>query len=281
MERRVTIDHAVANAKVEVGASTATASVNATIIGSAQAFATATATSATASATTTADQPQPALGIKCEGCDDFSCTSAMAEWTAIVGDEAARIMQQTDLSDKHRWEKEAIRAADDACTLWLSRHHCFYKKFKCVHADETISLCEPQTVQGVKKLRCPNASCSVCVELMAPLPITKPMKAYKVMVVFFCYIRGRRRKDISESTGIRSGTVGDLFSEFEKIFATEEFHYGAHLNDTLARDEVEEVLSGVRAGMRQHVQADETTWGAAKCGRGKPAHKGATQWFQK
>ena len=106
------------------------------------------------------------------------------------------------------------------------------------------------------------------------------MKAYKVMVVFFCFIRGRKRSDISESTGIRSGTVGELFAEFEKIFATEEFYYGAFLNETLARDEIEEVLSGVRGGMRQHVQTDETTWGAAKYGRGKPAHIGATQWFQ-
>ena len=60
----------------------------------------------------------------------------------------------------------------------------------------------------------------------------------------------------------------------KKIFATEEFYYGAFLNETLARDEIEEVFGGVRGGMRQHVQTDETTWGAAKCGRGKPG----TSW---
>ena len=93
MERRVTIDHAVANAKVEVGASTATST-----------------TSATASATTTADQPQPALGIKCEGCDDFSCTSAMAESTKLRGSCSKQTCPTNTGGRKRRYAQPMARA---------------------------------------------------------------------------------------------------------------------------------------------------------------------------
>ena len=224
--------------------------------------------------------PPPPQGIHCTGCDDFSCVIAFREWPDIIGDEAAKVLKDATLPHAEREKAHALVDADKLCKVWLNAHSCLFRSIKCSHADGTFSDCEIVLAQGIEKWRCKKRNCRKSWEVFAPLPISTKLKAYKVLILFFCFIKARSRKDVAESTGFREGTVCSAFFEFEKLFATEQFYFSANINDTLAKQEADEIQSGVRDSQRQHFQADETTWGATKYGRGKPTHAGDMQWFQ-
>ena len=106
------------------------------------------------------------------------------------------------------------------------------------------------------------------------------MPAIRVLIAFYFFVNGDMRSEAATTLNMRPATVCDLYRNFEKIFATEEFLHAAEMNRAVAAAEVAEILSGVHVWDRQRFQVDETTWGGAKYGRGKPTHKGKTQWFQ-